>query len=133
MTKLEALAKYLDTNVEDLSENDEFNFEDGGHSYMVLTDAEADDMARDLILDSIWAFNPSFLAAHAREGIDEDVIKAIQDNDRCESNNKALTALIEDIDHFVDDAIRCDGRGHFISSYDGEENEEGEFYIYRTN
>lgn len=34
-------------------------------------------------------------------------------------------------------AIRADGRGHFMSSYDGEENEEiveGEtFYIYRIN
>jgi hypothetical protein len=29
------------------------------------------------------------------------------------------------------DAISTDGRGHFISSYDGEENEQGDYYIYR--
>jgi hypothetical protein len=51
----------------------------------------------------------------------------------CESANPIIEALIEDMDHFVSDAISSDGRGHFISRYDGEENEEGEFYIYRTN
>jgi hypothetical protein len=42
-----------------------------------------------------------------------------------------------DIDSLVEDAISADGRGHFLSSYDGDENEEtvnGQtFYIYRTN
>lgn len=33
----------------------------------------------------------------------------------------------------VADAIRCDGRGHFLSQYDGEEVEAGEFFIYRLN
>jgi hypothetical protein len=51
----------------------------------------------------------------------------------CESARPIVEALIEDMDHFVSDAICADGRGHFLSQYDGEENEEGEFYIYRTN
>jgi hypothetical protein len=89
--------------------------------YLLLTDAEADEKAREFILDSVWAFNASFLAAHAVEGVDEDAIKAIQSNNRCESNNSVLLRLIADVDHFVSDAIASDGRGHFMSSYDGEE------------
>ena len=37
-----------------------------------------------------------------------------------------------DIDAVVDYIKETDGRG-IISSYDGIENEEGEYYIYRTN
>jgi len=44
---------------------------------------------------------------------------------------------LDDIDSFVDAAISADGRGHFMSSYDGNENEEEvngtTFYIYRIN
>jgi hypothetical protein len=50
-----------------------------------------------------------------------------------ESGNQELLRLIDDIDEFVEEAIRWDGRGHFLSSYDGDENEEGDYYIYRTN
>jgi hypothetical protein len=38
-----------------------------------------------------------------------------------------------DEDELMKDAISTDGRGHFISSYDGEENEQGDYYIYRRN
>jgi hypothetical protein len=135
MTKQEALAKFLGYGTEGVEQSsyDENSFSCGREEYLVLTDSEADEKTREYILDSVWAFNPNFLASHAKEGIDEDVIKAIQDNGKCESNNKALTALLDDVDHFVNDAIRSDGRGHFLSSYDGEENEEGQFFIYRTN
>jgi hypothetical protein len=34
---------------------------------------------------------------------------------------------------FADEAISADGRGHFLSGYDGNENEQDGFYIYRTN
>ena len=51
----------------------------------------------------------------------------------CESLNGLVYALIDDIDEFIQDAINADGRGHFISYYDGEENEENGLYIYRLN
>lgn len=42
-----------------------------------------------------------------------------------------------DKDALIEDAIRIDGRGHFISGYDGEEHEERvngvTYFIYRTN
>jgi hypothetical protein len=89
--------------------------------YSLMSDAEADAEARARILDSVWAFRPDFLAAHAKSGIDAEVFKAIQANDRCENNNAAVLALIEDVEHFISDAIASDGRGHLISAYDGEE------------
>jgi hypothetical protein len=103
--------------------------------YIVLTDEEADEMAKRYILDTVWAFNAGFLAGET--GIDIEVFEAIQANDRCESNNDAILRLIDDTDSFVESAISTDGRGHFMSSYDGNENEEnvnGTYYfIYRIN
>lgn len=52
---------------------------------------------------------------------------------RAESGNDELYRAIDDIDAFVEDAITADGRGHFLSSYDGEEYEEGKYFIYRIN
>ena len=40
---------------------------------------------------------------------------------------------VKDINDFVNDAIGCDGRGHFMSSYDGNEEELNELLIYRVN
>ena len=139
MTRKEALVKFLGCEVNEIFGPSGFMadadtvFECGRQEYMVLLDSEADDKVTEYIKESVWAFNPEFLAAHAIEGIDAEVIKAIQDNDRCEGNNKALTALIKDFEHFVNDAVSSDGRGHFLNTYDGRENEMGEYFIYRLN
>ena len=58
-------------------------------------------------------------------------------------------SMIKDFDAFVEDAAACDGRGHFLSGYDGIEHEvvylsverdgmsyktkETYYYIYRVN
>ncbi len=101
--------------------------------WICLSDEQADEMAKDYILESVWAFNPSFLSAHTE--IDEEIFKMLQD--KCEDSNDAILRMIKDIDHFVQDAIISDGRGHFISSYDGEEHEQfindNWFYCYRIN
>ena len=137
-----ALSKYLDLALEPnitYESNDIYSFD--GEEYMILTDDEADEKVAEYIKDSVWAFNPSFLSSHS--DIDEGVFKLLQD--KCESANEAVLKLIKDFDKFVEDAVGTDGRGHFLSSYDGEENEIGLFkffcpeynnetyYIYRTN
>jgi hypothetical protein len=53
--------------------------------------------------------------------------------DKCESSNEVITNSIKDMEEFIADAIGADGRGHFISSYDGEEEELNGFFIYRIN
>jgi hypothetical protein len=106
--------------------------------YLVYTDEEADEAVREYIEEMVWAFNASFLQAHT--GVDADAIKKIQE--MSEGANEPLKAMIKDFDHFVEDAVKCDGRGHFLASYDHEENEitfnvmchsSTTYYIYRRN
>ena len=131
MTKKDTLAKFLDVNVDDIEEGYGNALGINGEEYVVLTDEEADEGARDYIVESIWAFNPSFLSPYLPEGVDEEAIKIIQA--KCEGANEPLKNMIDDLDLFVEDAIAADGRGHFLSFYDGEESEEGEYFIYRVN
>ncbi len=133
------LAKFLGESKTDIMEQDYQDnvFECGRNEYLVLTDKEADDLCAEKILDSVWAFSADFLACHLKKGVDRDVVKCIQNNGKCEDNNKAILSLIDDEDHFVQDAMKCDGRAHFLSTYDGEENEVRgktfEYFIYRLN
>jgi hypothetical protein len=101
--------------------------ENVNESYMVLTDEEADEKVKEYIKDSVWAFNSSFLASHSKA--DEKVFQILAE--QCESSNEAVLSLIDDFDHFVDDAILSDGRGHFLASYNGVEEEYSNYFIYR--
>ena len=136
-SKVIALANHLNINPSEVCETyDDSNFEADGAEYMVLTDSEADAYALDYIRESVWAFNASFLSNMT--DLPESMFEAVQD--QCERGNDAILQCIEQscgLDRFAAEAMSRDGRGHFMSSYDGEENEElvnGEwFYIYRTN
>ena len=113
--------------------------------YIICTEEEADELAYDYIMETLWAFTPSFLAGET--GIDIEVFEALAANGKYESNNDAIASLIKTtqpnpqyghaLQKFVDAAIGADGRGHFISSYDGEEHEvkvgDKTFYIYRLD
>ena len=118
-----AIAAAMQENV-DISEveEDENRYTAAGIEYMVLTDEEADEAATDYILDSVWAFNTWFLVSHLPDGFSEDIVKRLQET--CESCNEALKSALIDEDKFVSDAIAADGRGHFLSGYDGYENEQ---------
>ncbi len=106
--------------------------------YLVYTDEEADEAVREYIEETVWAFTPSFLQAHT--GVSSYIIDEIQ-NSKLDCPNEVLIAMIKDFDHFVDDAIACDGRGHFLAQYDHEENfvtfqnglfEGVTYFIYRV-
>ena len=152
--KLEALKKYLvefkgvpESELKDITVNNCYNaywkqFELGNYgSYIVLTDEEADDTARENILNDLWVFCSDFILEHmsgydrmTNHEVDEfkNALSEMQKN-LCESCNAIVRALISDIDNFIDDAIEADGRGHFIASYDLVENEQDGFYIYRMD
>lgn len=144
--KFEALKNYLiesgEATAEDLTEGIEAVYNDGwetfeiiGQEYKVLTDEEADKAAADYIKDSLWAFNADFILQHTAvfeettDREDQEIIKALRmvQESICESANALVRALISDIDTFIEDAIDADGRGHFMSSYDGEEHESNGF------
>mgnify|MGYP001238155421 FL=1 len=130
--KVEAVADFMDLNEigkANITHQDDHYYTYGNEEYMVLTDEEADDKVKEYIKETVWAFNPTFLSDHS--GIDEEVFIKLQES--CETANDAIFKLIKNFDNLVKDAIYVDGRGHFLAGYDGNENEQGDFYLYRTN
>jgi hypothetical protein len=137
--KHRALAVYLEIEMDELEPmawGDGEYFEGNGGEYRVLTDEEADEACRENIEECLWAFNPEFLTAYIAGGsVGPEALRRLI-GDSCEDANPALRALVGDqFGDLVDDACRADGRGHFLNTYDGEENETEDlsFYIYRTN
>jgi hypothetical protein len=136
--RIRALASHLEVDIEDISPErcipSGYNaYEYGNETYLVLTDDEADELASEYIKDSLWAFNASFIIDHSKLPYEAlEMIESFQ-AEKCESANETIEAMIDDIDEFIEDAIGADGRGHFISQYDGEEAEAEGFYIYRTD
>lgn len=132
----ENLTEWLEETQCELEYDDSYNA-----NYLVLTDSKADEKAGEYIKDSLWAFNSSFLSNVT--GFDQSIFEAIQANDKCEGNNEAIQQLVGDnFDSLVQDAISSDGRGHFLNTYDGNEEEfnckdytgENEYlFIYRMN
>ena len=108
--------------------------------YAIGTDEEADAAVKEYIRNNIWAFNTAFILEYCDLPLElEEAIKTFQET-KCEGANDALLALIEkcgcgDFDEFVEEAVMVDGRGHFLSTYDGEEYKveyNGKmYYIYR--
>jgi hypothetical protein len=141
MSKIDALAKFLKLENYVIEEADSV-LEVGGEEYLVLTDTEADERAAEYIKESLWAFNPSFLIYSIdsvnRLSVDdaihfENMLRELQCK-LCESANAIILGLVgKNLDRLINDAIVAEGRGHFLSPYDGEEHEEGEYLIYRLN
>lgn len=134
MNKKQALAKFLDVKASELEKStyDSSLFEHESREYLVLTDKQAGKRAEEYIEDSLWAFNTSWLMDYI--DLPERAIDAIKEG--YEDSGPAIKKLIgssKKWQEFVSDSIRADGRGHFLSGYDGDENEEGEYFIYRVN
>lgn len=128
------LAKYLKCDISEIEDSryDETTFEYGNKEYMVLDNEEATNSTKNCIRESLWAFNASFLVDYLPEGFDEEIIKMMQA--KCEDSNEQFINLVGNkFDELCEDAIAADGRGHFRNTYDGKENESGEYFIYRMN
>ena len=134
--KIKALAKYLGEPVENLRDNGN-NYVQvvDGFEYLVLTEGEADQVAQEYIEDSLWAFNAGFILDTCGLDSSSNVSHSLHNmqKDSCEGCNDFIYALVDrtcGIDEFVAQAIEEDGRGHFLSSYDGKEGEQDGYYIY---
>lgn len=113
-----------------------------GREYLVLTEEDVNDMAGKYIKDSLWAFNADFIMSTCGLNTNKKVCESLQrmQAETCEWCNDFILALIEGtcgLDDFIQEAIFADGRGHFLSMYDGEEHEinigSETYYIYRTD
>jgi hypothetical protein len=134
--KINALANFLSVEVEEIEKGwDENTFTYDNQEYKVLTEEEANKETKAYIEESVWAFNASFILDHTNIEWNNKIEKSFQkmQSELCEDANELVKAMIEDFDEFVNDAIEADGRGHFLAGYDGQENEEDGYYIYRTN
>ena len=135
MTKIEALAKYLEIDVEDITETDWDTLEADGSEFLVLTDEEADAKAYEEIEESLWAFKAEFIIDMCGFSGGEKSLTAMQ-RESCEDCNEFIKAMIKGtcgLNFFMNRAIESDGRGHFISWYDGEENGQDEYFVYQVN
>lgn len=126
--RIEALAQFLGCGTDELnvSSYDDKRIECGSQEYLVCTDSEADDKARREIKESLWAFNADFILSEC--GLDLSGAKSLKtmQEKSCEGANDFTLSLVEKccgLQRFVDAAISADGRGHFLASYDSEENE----------
>jgi len=112
-------------------------FSIGHKRYAVGTDNEADEACREYVKDSAWAFSPIFICNYCN--LPQELAEALgaMQQKKCEGANDSILALIEKtdrgLDGFVEEAVSADGRGHFLSSYDGNENEKDGFFIYRID
>lgn len=98
--------------------------------YYVFTNDEANKRVEEYIKETLWAFNPKFI--HDMTNITERMVRIIVNE--YEDANETIERLIIatcGMDRFIQKAIECDGRGHFINTWDGEENEQDGYFIYR--
>lgn len=135
-SKESALAMYLGCEVDELTPSKWAHyglvvFSYGGNDYAIGTDEEADKAITENIESMVWSFNANFLANQT--GLPQEVFEALQP--QCENANDAILACVKQtcgLEKFIAKAVSSDGRGHFLSSYDGEEISEGDFFIYKN-
>lgn len=133
MTKLKALMHHVNsTRVEQTDDN---TFTHDSQEFLVLTEEEAHEAVTDYIKESLWAFTPGFIGGHTRNGLSDRAMQGLMKAQEacCEGVNDLVEAMIVDMEVFVKDAVEADGRGHFLSPYDGLEHEVNGFFIYRMN
>ena len=118
--------------------DDASRFEVGQREYLVLTDSEATARALADARESLWAFRSDFWGRYT--ALSERAIAAVSKHIAalCENAGPVVEALVGPrLDEMLADAVKTDGRAHFLAGYDGAENEVGTgadtLYIYRVN
>lgn len=139
-TKIEALAEFLECDPSEITQCnyshyglDTFTY--GNHDYSVADEDESDEAIEDSLRGSVWAFNSVFILEVCGLPLElAPCIKSFQSS-QCENANDAIAALIYKTcgwQAFTEAAISADGRGHYLSSYDGEEHESDNYLIYKN-
>ncbi len=120
---------------------DTYQIEDGDEEWAIGTEKEINEAAESHIKEYAMSFNDDFIINHSSilNFNDKSVKKLLEiiRNEMDESGNEIILRFIDDIDRFIYDAIKADGRGSFIGQYDGIEHEyklkDKWYYIYRLN
>lgn len=138
--KIETLANFLGIAENEIKvmEYDTNIFQADDAEYLVLNDIQTDERVKEEIKNCVWAFNTVFICKMCDIPENSKFIKSLQNmQEKCsEDCNDFILALINStcgIGYFCKQAIDADGRGHFLSYYDGKEHEVNGLYIYRVN
>ena len=105
--------------------------------YSIGTDGECNRAVHECIVNSVWAFKSWFLANYLE--VETEVVEKVQKacSEDCNDLFVEFLEAKEVLNEFVGDAVRSDGRGHFLSQYDSNEYEieynKEIYYIYRLN
>lgn len=136
--QISEVQKYFQCEIEDIEHVEDDTYMVEGQEYVICDDERADSLTADYIENIVWAFNPNFicnciegLSHSAMTGL-EEMIKNIQVA-QCESANDSILKILgNNLEDLIAAAIQCDGRGHFLSSYDADEIEiTRDLYAYR--
>lgn len=104
-----------------------------GHEYAWGSARQCEAAAVLYCRDSLWAFSAQFIGDFL--ALSESQIKAIgkMQGELCEDAGEIVKLLIgKRIREFVKEAIAADGRGHYLSQWDGREIMlNAEWYAYR--
>lgn len=101
-----------------------------GSSYAVYTEDEAREEVKQYVMEYFGYFLPDFIAGVT--GLPEAMFDG--NSEYAPSDvNALLEAVGSSINEFVSEAIEADGIGHFLSGYDGQEINLGNFYAYRQD
>lgn len=140
--RIKALADFIGVNETEITpdewQENAFCVKSDDSRYFVFTDDESNKSAAEMIKESLWAFNADFILECCGLETTENIINSLRSMQEkcCENCNDFILALINGtcgFDYFAESAIFADGRGHFISGYDGKEEENNGYYIYRID
>ena len=103
---------------------------DGDEYAVAATEQEAFEACCENIEDSLCYFSPSFLAEQTELPV--EIFEALARTDFSDNEvYKDLIKRVTTIENFVQEAIDCDGMGHFLAPYDLKERMIGEYRLYR--
>lgn len=120
MFRMEALAYHLGVPQPSLEMGSWGEILVKDQEWKILTRREAEKQAREYIRESLWSFNPEFLLDYMPRRMTLRAVQQIQE--LYEDANEQLTLLVGSrLSALMSDAIQLDGRGNFLSQYDGKE------------
>lgn len=100
-------------------------------SYRAIHKDSIDEIMEEELLSDryvLGCFNDWFIADIT--GLSLDAVQKAQKSDSYELLGELMVTHIEEV---VSSYVSMDGYGHHFSSYDGSEEEVGDYYIFRTN
>lgn len=124
--------------IKDSKYGKEYLYEYENSDYLILTNEEATEEAKQQINDFLWSLDASLIQKHLKTELSIGAIQHVQ-SDMCEKCTFLLLSLIEDTNAFYQEIISTFGRGYFIAFHDFKEhilfdfNENKRYYIYRLS